>query len=410
MRVAFVHYACHPTVGGVERVIEQQARSAARAGHEVTVFARSGLSTHSRITIESVPFLDPGHPLTAASDTELASGRAGPDFARCRSAFSGYWEARLSGFDAVVVHNLLTMHFNLAATASFHDLADRLGWRFINWIHDYAVLNPHYQLGPPGEEPWNFLRTMPAGSLPVAVSELRRQQYAEVTGSPDRACRVVPNGIDPAEILGLPPALAEALERSALWSRDLVLFHPTRILPRKNVAFSIEVLAALRSQGTDALLLLTGAPDPYNTASEQYRKELKERVAELGLADRVRFVAEEIEVDAAALAGLYAVSDALLFPSLQEGFGLPVLEAAAHRLPVFCSDIEPLRSLLPEGIFPFPLESAPGEVARGIRASLGQSEGFRNRRSLWRTFAWERLFPQEIEPLLREGTLRPRAG
>jgi glycosyltransferase involved in cell wall biosynthesis len=49
-------------------------------------------------------------------------------------------------------------------------------------------------------------------------------------------------------------------------------------------------------------------------------------------------------VDDATLHGLYAAADGLAYPSLYEGFGLPVLEAMAHGTPVLTSD----RSSLPE--------------------------------------------------------------
>ena len=42
---------------------------------------------------------------------------------------------------------------------------------------------------------------------------------------------------------------------------------------------------------------------------------------------------------------LYLLSDCLFFPSRHEGFGLPVLEAAMHRMPVWCQDIPAYRAL-----------------------------------------------------------------
>ena len=62
---------------------------------------------------------------------------------------------------------------------------------------------------------------------------------------------------------------------------------------------------------------------------------------ELGISDDLRIPGWTSDED---LEGLYALAVACVFPSLYEGFGLPVLEAMRRRVPVACSD----RSSLPE--------------------------------------------------------------
>ncbi len=48
---------------------------------------------------------------------------------------------------------------------------------------------------------------------------------------------------------------------------------------------------------------------------------------------------------------LYLLSDCLLYPSRSEGFGLPVLEAAMHRMPVWCQNVPAFRALEGTGSF-----------------------------------------------------------
>ncbi len=76
----------------------------------------------------------------------------------------------------------------------------------------------------------------------------------------------------------------------------------------------------------------------YRTSHED---ELRARADDLGLGGDVVFPPW---VDAAQLEGLYALAACVVFPSLYEGFGLPVLEAMARGVAVACSD----RSSLPE--------------------------------------------------------------
>jgi glycosyltransferase involved in cell wall biosynthesis len=76
------------------------------------------------------------------------------------------------------------------------------------------------------------------------------------------------------------------------------------------------------------LLVIAG----YVTA---YERELRARIAELGLEERVRLLPWVSDADRE---GLYALASAFVFPSLYEGFGLPVLEAMARGVPVACSN------------------------------------------------------------------------
>ena len=80
------------------------------------------------------------------------------------------------------------------------------------------------------------------------------------------------------------------------------------------------------------MLVLPGYP----TAHEA---ELRERARALGLEDDVRFPAW---VSGEELEGLWALARAFVFPSLYEGFGLPVLEAMARGVPVACSNASSL--------------------------------------------------------------------
>ncbi|HEX2172230.1 MAG TPA: glycosyltransferase family 1 protein, partial [Dehalococcoidia bacterium] len=96
--------------------------------------------------------------------------------------------------------------------------------------------------------------------------------------------------------------------------------------PHKNLPRLIEAYAASR---VDMPLILAGPIDPrYPEAAATAER--------LGLADRVRCLGL---VDEALLADLYRRARCLVFPSLEEGFGLPVLEAMAAGVPVIASDI-----------------------------------------------------------------------
>jgi glycosyltransferase involved in cell wall biosynthesis len=163
----------------------------------------------------------------------------------------------------------------------------------------------------------------------IAVSEDGRRQIVEHLGVPAERIDVIPEGPGIA-----PPAKplsdAELRKRLGLGDGPIVLTVSAKRL-HKNLGRLIEAFARVPEAG-DAQLVLPGKP----TAREQ---ELKRLAAELAIADRVVFppyVSDE------ELEGLYAAARAFVFPSLNEGFGLPVLEAMRRGVPVACSDASSL--------------------------------------------------------------------
>lgn len=152
------------------------------------------------------------------------------------------------------------------------------------------------------------------------------RRYLRVAGE---RVDVVPNGIGltPAD----PPEPEPLLrERHALGSRQVALSVSAK-RPHKNLKRLLDALAAI-APDRRPLLVVPGYPTPYEA-------ELREHAAALGVLDDVRFLAW---VSDAELEGLYALAALFVFPSLHEGFGLPVLEAMNRGVPVACSNASSL--------------------------------------------------------------------
>jgi len=339
MNVAFLHYAYPPAIGGVERVVEQQALLCAQHGHQVRVFARDGESIHPNIQVIPTRLLQPDHPLTSAADRSLHDFRTNGAFETCVEAFCEYWKRMLQESDVFIVHNLLTMHFNLAATASLHRIAGELEIPMINWIHDYAVLNPHYHLGSADLYPWNLLRQFPERSVPVAVSDLRKRQYAEVTHQSSQACRVIPNGIDPDR--WRPVTTTDVLARRGIDPARPYVAFVGRITRQKGLPHLLD--AARHLPPELGLVLLAGEPDTAEIADEVRGKvaRLREDRAEVVWIEAMLPTPQVVEV----------LSHALTFvcPSVYEPFGIVNLEAMACGLPVVASAVGGIPEIVVEG-------------------------------------------------------------
>ena len=366
MNIALVHYSAAPVVGGVERVMEEHAQLFTQHGHRVTVLAARGGAD---------VVLLPDHPSAAEQ------------LARLRPA--------LAAQDAVFVHNVLTMPFHPGLTDALWRAMDELPHvRFVAWVHDVAACNPDYAPVAP------IFAKAHARCEYVAVSPLRARQFAEATATPADRCAVIPNGIDPARVLGLPENLATFARQHDLLDGRMLLLHPTRLVRRKNVELSIAVAREFARRGTHATVIITAADDPHNAASRDLGERLR---SECAPESGVIFASDHFAIGDAELASLCRLADALLFPSRSEGFGLPLLEAALHRLPVFCSDIEPLRDLLREGAVHFSPDADPAHLASLIEETLAASPGFRERRRVLRKYGWRPIFQRHLGGLLLRG-------
>jgi glycosyltransferase involved in cell wall biosynthesis len=155
----------------------------------------------------------------------------------------------------------------------------------------------------------------------VTVSEFSRGELAAVLGLDPRGVAVVPNGVD-AHVFTPEADPAPARAAHGLDS-PYALAVGTRIA-RKNAAALRSARDRLAELGVE--LVLAGSGRSYMRAGEEPP------------ARAVGYV------DDALLPGLYAGAEALLMPSLYEGFGLPCLEAMACRTPVVAAD----RAALPE--------------------------------------------------------------
>jgi glycosyltransferase involved in cell wall biosynthesis len=165
----------------------------------------------------------------------------------------------------------------------------------------------------------------------IADSLSTRADLIELLGLALARIDVVPLGLGAPRREPPLPEL-EVRARHGLGERRVVLSLSAK-RPHKNLLALIGALARLPASERPVLVL-----PGYPTAHEQ---DLRARASELGVDGDVRFPAW---VSAAELETLWALADAFVFPSLYEGFGLPILEAMDRGVPVACS----IASSLPE--------------------------------------------------------------
>jgi len=155
------------------------------------------------------------------------------------------------------------------------------------------------------------------------VSTYSRDRFLSHIPVEKERVRVVPEGVEPGFGDVDPKAAADARRRLGVPGEYLLFLG--QVSARKNAVRILEAVAKL--PGSTPPLVLAG---PRKHGSE----EVLDAYHRLGLGPRAMFLGHVADGD---LAALYAGASALVFPSLDEGFGLPVLEAFACGTPVLAS-------------------------------------------------------------------------
>ena len=203
----------------------------------------------------------------------------------------------------------------------FHGLNQRIdarARRTVCTFHDLFVLTGDYS-SPEFRARFSTRAREAAerSDLIIAVSHFTASQVENLLGVPAQRIRVVPHGVEIPDPGG---------------TRENVVLFVGALQRRKNIA---RLVQAFEQMPPDWRLTLAGAPDGFGAQKELQAVETSARRSDIDFLGYVSI---------SALEALYRKARIFAFPSLDEGFGMPVLEAMAHGVPVVTSS----RSALPE--------------------------------------------------------------
>jgi glycosyltransferase involved in cell wall biosynthesis len=392
-------------------VILAHAQTFARAGYPVTVIAGRGrvdpLPPGTELVL--VPEVDSQHAEIARLSAELEKGQVPAGFEAMSARLAEALAPILTRFDNVIIHNVLTKHFNLPLTVALDRLLDvEAAPHCIPWCHDFTWTSPSSGSKVRPGYPWDLLRTRRPDATYVVVSQRRQQELADLFGCPQEDIHVVYNGVDPQVLLGLSHEGLALVQRLGLLEHDLVLVMPVRVTQAKNIEYALHVVAELKARNSRPKLVVTGPPDPHDAESMAYFRSLQSLRRELGVEEEMRFVFESGSdpgdlhiIDAGVVGDILRASDLMFMPSHREGFAMPVLEAGLAGVPVVCTKVPAAEEIAGQDVVLFDLHEAPDRLAARILDWARSSPVYRLRRRVRQNYTWQAIFRRDIEPLLR---------
>jgi glycosyltransferase involved in cell wall biosynthesis len=389
----------------VETVIGRHAELLESQGHVVRGIAGRGASWREGADFRQIALVDSRHEAILASKLDLDAGRVPEDFGALVQQLEAELRRALEDVDILIAHNVSSLHKNLALTAALRRIQESQDApALVLWHHDLAWTTPLYRTELHEGYPWDLLRMAWPGVHHVAVSQLRRSQLARLFEIPADGIRVVPNGVDVPRFLGLEPETLRWMRQLDLLESSPLLLLPARITRRKNIELALQALVVVRQHFPEAGLLVTGPLGAHNSRNEEYFRQLVSLRAQLGLRRSAILLAEFIHDPApdAVIANFYQLADAILLPSLEEGFGIPLLEAAITRRPVFCSDLASLRELGKSDVYYFRSDANPKVVGDLIVDHFRRDPAFRFAARVRQEYSWPRIYRDHLAPLIAE--------
>lgn len=293
----------HLNVGGITGYILALARGLRRRGHEVQVAASGGV-WESKFAESGIPvFRVPLYTKSILSIHTLRSFWRLSFFLKKTPVDIAHGNSRVSQFMAF----LLWKYIGIPYVCTFHGkYQPKLGRRLF-----------------PSE-----------GLCSIAISSAVGKQMVETLGIAESKVRVVHHGLDEGQYAS--SVSREAVRKKYSLAGDPVIGIIARFAPEKNHRVLVEAFDLLRQRYPRAVLVLAG--------QGRLESEIKRMIARKGLNGHTRFL------DGVTSQEILPAFDVSVLPSLEEGFGLAVLESFLLGVPVVVSSAGGLADIVEDNV------------------------------------------------------------
>jgi UDP-glucose:(heptosyl)LPS alpha-1,3-glucosyltransferase len=360
MRIALIARRFDPSGGGTERDLIVTARALRAAGHEITIYAAEVRAQAAEFAVRQVRSRGLGRTLRLLGFAAHAAAQA-----RRAGASLVFSFARIADADI------------LRSGGSAHSSYLRAARRWQGPMAAVAMRISPYHRAQIAIERRGF--ASPTLKRAIAVSAIVRHDLIDSFGLGAATAVTLYNGVD---LERFRPASRARLREGVRCELHLPATAPVVAFAgngfaRKGLRFLIEAWPRLKAS---AILVVAGS----DQAAGKYRRLARQ----LGVADRIRFIGAQAQIER-----VFAAVDAFALPSLFEPFGNVVMEAMAAGLPVLCSSACGAAELVAPAMRDFVVADPTeiGELASRLSSLIEVSDDLRQvARATAEQFSWDR--------------------
>ena len=408
-KIAILHYAYPPNIGGVEILIREHAKILSEMGYQVTVITGDGKEKNPKINFVKIPEIQSILKFNSQLYEKIVEkGMINDEFYSLAKTIQDKLESQLDEQDVIIVHNMLTLIHNLPFVYFLKNyLKKNPNKKLIIWAHDQTYINGENILKEkPGvnlnqEEKDLLLRPIDK-AVYVIISETFKELLIKVMDLSKNQVVVIPDGIDLKKFLEIDDSIWKIIKEKQLLSGFPLILSPVNILYRKNLEYCLDIVFFLKKYFPNIRYIISGQVSNHRK-NQGYYEGLLSQIQKLDLKENFIFLKDHFDrsLENSEVHDLYDLSDLMFFFSKGENFGLPLLEAALTSTPAFVSNLKVFKEVGGNDLFNVEVNKQTAEqTALLIKNFLETDKVIQLKKTARQKYNLETIIKNQLVPLL----------
>lgn len=407
-KIALLHYAYPPKFGGVEIVLQEHAHILSKLGFEVSIITGSGKENNKLIKLIEIKEIQSILRFNKRLYEKIIEKQIiDKDFYKLSSLIEKKLEENLQNINCIIVHNMLTLHYNPPFILAFKNYVKRHPEKkIIVWVHDHAYIAKdklcfekfhfHSLIHKLLTEKFNKVKY-------IAISSTFKKLLPKVMNLPEKEIDVIYNGINLKSFLEIDDNIWNVLLKRDILNYFPIILSPVNIIERKNIEYCLEIIRFLKQNYPNIMYIITGKTAKHKK-NLGYINSLHRIIKKYSLENNVLFSAEVLKkfLPCPELHDLYDISDMIFYFSKSENFGLPVIESLATKTPIFTSDLNVFHEIGKDYINYIDCKAiSPKKASEIIRQYIETCKTMKGNFHVRKNYNLEYIIKKQLVPLIK---------